>query len=608
MKLSKTKAENSYRYSWLLGRIFPYIKPVLSRVIIGFAIAIPLGLLDGVTAFALKPYMDYVVGKQDLIISWHNIHYTLTWQTFAYIIPFGIVLFAVIQGVLRYLNTYISEWTSKKITNSVKIDLFRHLVQMDTKFFEENSSGIIMSRYLNDPQTAADGLIDKIKDITTSLFSALGLIVVMVYSSWKLAFVGVLILCVAFIPILLIRNLIKTTSNQNMVISGNIRTNMNETYSGNKIMTSYQLQERQNKNFEQQIKESFDVSMHLIKRSGWMSPLMYLIASFGIAIVLGYGTSLITSEQITAGSFASFVTSLLLLYKPVKTLGNTLTGIQKIFVAMGRIFELFDIMPSVQESENAVKFNGLEKNIVFDNVSFEYLENRPVLQNICLEVQKGETIAIVGNSGGGKSTLVNLLSRFYDVTSGSIKFDGVDLRDFTIDSLRKNTAIVFQDNFLYSGSIKENILMGNYNATDIDIQQAVKLAYLDEMLENMPDGLDTIIGERGTTLSGGQRQRVAIARAIVKNSQIVILDEATSALDNQSENVVQMALENLMKERTVFVIAHRLSTIKNADRIAVINEGKLVELGTHDQLIQLTDGHYRMLYNMQFKKQENTIC
>lgn len=604
MKLSKTKAENSYKYSWLLKRIYPYIKPVMPRVIIGFLIAIPLGLLDGVTAFALKPYMDYVVGQKDLVFVLFNKSYTLTWQLFAYLIPIGVILFAVVQGLLRYLNTYISEWTSKKITNAVKIDLFKHLVQMDSKFFDENSSGIIMSRYLNDPQTAADGLIDKIKAMTTSVFGALGLIAVMLYSSWKLALVGVLILCVAFIPVLLIRNLIKETSNQNMVINGNIRTNMNETYSGNRIMTSYQLQKRQKNIFEKEINNSFDVSMHLIKRSGWMSPLMYLIASFGIAIVLSYGTSLITSGQITAGSFASFVTSLLLLYKPVKTLGNTLTSIQKIFVAMGRVFELFDIIPEIQEAENPVDFKTLNSTIKINDVYFEYIPNKPVLKDINLAINKGETIALVGNSGGGKSTLVNLISRFYDVTSGSITFDDINIKNFSVDSIRKNIAVVFQDNFLYSGTIRENILMGNYNATDNDLQKAIESAYLKEMIENMSEGLDTVIGERGTTLSGGQRQRVAIARAMIKNAPIVILDEATSALDNESEAIVQKAMDNLMTNKTVFVIAHRLSTIKNANRIAVINEGQLVELGTHDELMQNERGQYKHLYNMQFRNQE----
>ena len=604
MKLSHTTAQNSFKYGWLLSRIWPYIRPYMFRIICGFLIAIPLGLLDGVTAFALKPFMDYVVGKQDWIFHIFGREFTLTWQTFAFIIPFGVIAFAGFQGVLRYLNDYISSWTSQRITNDVKLDLFHKLIYMDPQFYDENPSGIIISRYMADPQTASAGIVDQIKTITTSLFGALGLIGVMLYSSWKLAFIGVLVLCIAFIPVALIRKRIKATSNKNMVIGGNITTNINETYNGNKVMAAYELQNRQEQYFKDQIWEGFRVNMSLTKRAAWMSPLMYLIASCGIATVLGYGTHLITSGQMTAGSFASFVTSLLLLYKPVKTLGGTLTGIQNIFVAMGRVFELFDLEPAIKDKENAIELNGLNNQIELQNVWFEYVSNQPVLKNLSLTIKKNETLAIVGNSGGGKSTLVNLLPRFYDIKSGSIKIDGVDIRDFTINSLRHNIAMVFQDNFLFSGTIRENILMGNPDATEDELNQAIESAHLQEMITDLPQGLDTLLGERGMTLSGGQRQRVAIARAMIKNTPIVILDEATSALDNKSEAIVQKALDNLIKNKTVFVIAHRLSTIKNADRIAVINEGELAELGNHEELMTIENGQYKALYEMQFKKQE----
>ena len=551
--------------------------------------------------------MDYVVGKQDWVFHILEHEFTLTWQLFAFIIPFGVILFAAFQGVLRYLNDYISAWTSQRITNDVKMNLFHKLIYMDPQFFDENPSGIIISRYMSDPQTASAGIVEQIKTITTSLFGALGLIGVMLYSSWKLAVIGVLVLGIAFVPVALIRKRIKAASNKNMVIGGNITTNINETYNGNKVMAAYELQQRQENYFRDQIWQSFNVNMSLTKRAAWMSPFMYLIASCGIAIVLGYGTHLITSGQMTAGAFASFVTSLLLLYKPVKTLGNTLTSIQNIFVAMGRVFELFDLYPSIQEKENAIPMNGLNDKIEFQNVYFEYIPGHPVLKNINLTIKKDETLAIVGNSGGGKSTIVNLLPRFYDIKSGSIKYDGVDIRDLTISSLRHNIAMVFQDNFLFSGTIRENIMMGNPNATAAELEEAIESAHLQEMIADLPDGLDTLLGERGLTLSGGQRQRVAIARAMIKNTPIVILDEATSALDNKSEAIVQKALDNLIKNKTVFVIAHRLSTIKNADRIAVITEGELVELGNHDELMAIPNGQYRALYEMQFKKQEEML-
>ena len=606
-KLSATSAQNSFKYGWLLSRIYPYIKPYIPRIIIGFLIAIPLGLLDGVTAFALKPFMDYVVGGKSFEFSLVGYDISVTSLQMAFLIPVGVVLFAALQGVLRYLNDYISAWTSQRITNDVKFDLFHRLIHMHPQFFDDNSSGIIISRYMNDPATASAGIVDNIKTITTSLCGALGLIAVMIYSSWNLAFIGVLVLCIAFIPVILIRKRIKETSNKNMVIGGKITTNINETYSGNKVMAAYELQDRQEKFFREQVWKSFNINMSLTKRAAWMSPMMYLIASCGIATVLGYGTYLINTNQMTAGAFASFVTSLLLLYKPVKTLGNTLTGIQNIFVAMGRVFELFDLTPAIKDCQNPIEFKNFNHTIEFKNVNFEYVLNKPVLKNLNLTIHKNETLAVVGNSGGGKSTLVNLIPRFYDIKSGSIEFDGINIQDFGISSLRKNISMVFQDNFLFSGTIKENIMMGKPEATQEELMAAIKSAHLEDMITDLPDGLDTKLGERGLTLSGGQRQRVAIARAMLRNSPIVILDEATSALDNESEAIVQRAMDNLMQNRTVFIIAHRLSTIKNADRIAVINEGELLELGSHDELMRIENGHYKALYEMQFKKGEMAI-
>ena len=600
MKLKETEALTSFKYGWLLKRIFPYIKPFLGKVILGFLIAIPVGLLDGVVSFALKPYMDYVIGQQNLIIFGLEIPY----MTLAYGMPFAIIFFAVFQGVLRYLNSYLTDWTSLKITNAVKNDLFARLVFMDTSFFDENSSGLIINRYLTDPDSASKGIVEQIKTFIISLFGAMSLVAVMLYSSWKLAIVGVLVLAIAFIPVFFIRKKIKSVSNKNTVITGDIMTTINETYSGNKVVTAYNLQERQKKLFTDGINKSFNVSISLTKRVGWMSPIMYLIASFGIAFVLFYGTKLIYSGQMTAGSFASFVTSLLLLYKPIKTLGNTMTSIQNIFVAMGRVFELFDYVPLIKDDENTVNLPPLLNGVTFENVYFEYVENKPVLKNINLHVKKGETLAIVGNSGGGKSTFVNLIPRFYDVKTGAIKFDGINIKNFKLNELRKNISFVFQDNFLFTGTIKENILLANPEASQDELKMALSASHLDEVIDSLPEGLDTILGERGLTLSGGQRQRVAIARAMIRNTPIIILDEATSALDNESEAIVQKALDNLIKNKTVFIIAHRLSTIKNADRIAVINDGELVELGTHEELLSIKNGQYKHLYEMQFKNSE----
>lgn len=593
MKLKDTQALDSFNYGYLLKRVYKYIKPYMFRVILGLIIAIPVGLLDGVVAYALKPYMDEVLIKKNMLL--------------AVIIPFGIVFFAGLQGVLRYLNEYLANWCGQKVTNAVKIGLFEKLVTMDSKFFDENSSGIVLTRFLSDPEVASRGILDNIKAFVTAVCGAIALVGVMLYNSWILALVGVVVLLVAFLPVALIRKRIKSASNKNMKIGGDLTTNFNETYSGNKIMTAYNLNKYQHDKFVKNVHDMFDVNMSLVKRSAWMSPIMYLIASIGIAFVFGFGTYLVISGQMTGGGLASFVTSLLLLYKPVKTMGNTLTTIQTLFVALGRTFELFDMIPEIQDRENAKPLECVNDGVAFDNVSFEYEEGVPVLKNINFNVKVGETLALVGNSGGGKSTIANLIPRFYDVKSGAVRIDGVDVRDFTLDSLRKNISIVFQDNFLFSGTIRENLMMGNFNATEDDVQRVVQAAHLDDFLSEMPDGLETILGERGTTLSGGQRQRVAIARAMLKDAPIIILDEATSALDNKSEAIVQKALENLMANKTVFVIAHRLSTIHNADRIAVINEGELVESGTHDELINIPNGKYRLLYEMQFNKSESSL-
>lgn len=606
-KLKDTMSKDAFNYKYLLGKIFPYIKPVLPRAIINLIIAVPLGLLDGVVALALKPYLDFVVNGNPEH-TWNFFGISIHSQAFlAAIIPFGIVGFALFQGVLKYLSNYLTDWTGQKISMSLKKDLFKKLTSMDPQFFDVNSSGIVLTRFLSDPDTASRNIIDMLKSFIATFFGLIGLIGVLLYNSWKLAIIGVTIMAIAITPVTLIRKRIKKVSNATMVVGGNMTTNFNETFAGNKIMTAYNLQEDQNQKFDSQILEQFHLAMSLTKRVGWMSPIMYFVCSIGIALVMAYGNHLILSGQMTAGSFASFVTSLLLLYKPTKTLGNTLTNLQGVFVAMSRVFELFDLKPQIHSPANPVKLNGLNSSIDFKNVNFEYEQDTPVLKNFSLHVNKGETIALVGNSGGGKSTVVSLLPRFYDVTSGEIDFDGVDIRNFNLDELRQNISFVFQDNFLFSGTIKENILMGNEHATEEEIKKVVAMAHLDEFAHSLENGLDTFVGERGTTLSGGQRQRVAIARAMLKDAPIVILDEATSALDNKSEAIVQKALDNLIQNKTVFVIAHRLSTIKNADRIAVVDEGRLAELGTHEELMNIENGKYRYLYEMQFKNQEEAV-
>ena len=329
--------------------------------------------------------------------------------------------------------------------------------------------------------------------------------------------------------------------------------------------------------------------------------MMHFLISSGIAGVVWFGSYLIVTGQMTGGNFVSFIAALLMLYTPIKTIGNSYNALQMSFLAMERVFEILEKVPSITNSPNAIPLEKIKKNIVFKNVCFEYIPGKRVLNDINIDIPVGHMIAIVGNSGGGKTTFVNLIPRFYDVTAGEILIDGINIKDLDLYSLRDKIAMVFQDNFLFTGTIRENILLGKENATEEELNAAINAACLREFINSLDAGVDTQIGERGILLSGGQKQRVGIARAFIKNAPIVILDEATSALDNKSEAVVQQAIDNLMRDRTVFVIAHRLSTVRNADKIIVINQGKIVEVGSHKELLAKENGIYKSLYDAQLK-------
>ena len=354
-KLKDTLSKDAFRYGYLINKIFPFIKPHMGRIILNMILAVPLGLLDSVVAFALKPYMDCVINGKP----WHLFGFTIEQSLLATVIPFGIILFAVVQGLLKYTNNYLTDWIGNKISNSLKVELFRKLTSLDPKFYDINSSGLVLTRFFTDPETASKNIINMIKSFIMTSFGIVGLVGVLLYNSWKLAIIGVGIMAIAITPVTLIRKRIKKVSNATMVVGGDMTTNFNETFAGNKIMTAYNLQKLQNEKFEHQIKEQFNLTISLTKRVGWMSPIMYFICSIGIALVMFYGNHLIISGQMTAGSFASFVTSLLLLYKPVKDLGRTLTDLQTTFVALGRVFELFDLVPNIKNRNNAIKMLNL---------------------------------------------------------------------------------------------------------------------------------------------------------------------------------------------------------------------------------------------------------
>lgn len=577
----KMKFADHYKKLW------PYIKPYWFRAVFAVALCIPIGALDAVIALALKPYMDIVLVDKSA-------------QSPAFI-PLVIVAFTIFQGALNYIATYMNSWVGMKITQDVKRALYHKLLYLEPAFYDKNDSGIIIQRFSQDVDTSCTGLLDNVRTFTSRIFSSISLIAVLIYNSWQLSIIAIIVLSLSLLPLAYVRRLIKNIVQATVKENAEVLTKYNETYAGNKTIASYNLQQKIYKKYDDTMRRLFKLGIKMVQKTAWLTPMMHVTVSIGVGAVIGYGSYLIVNGTITSGSFVSFITALIMLYNPIKNIGKSFNAVQLSFLAIERITDILDIKSEIVDKPKAKKLEKIKDSIKFENVSFEYDKGVPVLKNINLNIKAGTTIALVGNSGGGKSTIVNLIPRFYDVSEGSISVDGTDIRDLSIESLRNNIAVVFQDNFLFSGTIRDNILLGKENATEKEIMTAVKMACLEDFVKEAEKGLDTEIGERGSLLSGGQRQRLSIARAFIKNAPIVILDEATSALDNKSEAVVQKAIENLMKDRTVFVIAHRLSTVQNADTIIVVNDGKIVEQGTHQELLEIKNGAYKALYNAQFK-------
>ncbi|MBR2482319.1 MAG: ABC transporter ATP-binding protein [Alphaproteobacteria bacterium] len=570
--------------------MWPYVKPYWFRALMSVLLAIPIGSMDALIAMSLKPYMDLVMVDKSLQTAWY--------------IPLAIILFTVVQGGLTYAVNYLNTWVGAKITNLLKFDLYKKMLCFETNFFNQRNSGDVIFMFNNNADMACAGLLTNLKNFVQKFFTAISLIFVLFYNSWQLALVCVAILICAFIPMMSIKKKVKSVMDKTVVADSALLTVYNESYAGNKTIISYNLEDYQKEKFNTVLDGVFRMRIKLLQRTRWLSPVMHIILSVGIGAAIWYGSYLILNGTITSGGFVSFLTALIMLYTPMKSLGSNYNSVIMAFMAIDRVFDVLDSCPAIIDKPDAKQMPRAHGKIEFHDVSFEYVQNVPVLKNIDLTVNRGETIALVGNSGGGKSTLVSLLPRFYDVTSGKITIDGHDIRDFTLQSLRENIGVVFQDNFLFAGTIRENIMLGNQDATPEMVDTAIKMACLDDFVGTLKNGLDTQIGERGILLSGGQKQRVAIARAFLKNAPILILDEATSALDNKSEAVVQRAIENLMMDKTVFVIAHRLSTIRNASKIVVVNHGEIVEMGTHDELVQIDGGAYKTLYDMQFKTKD----
>ena len=574
-------------------KMVPYVRPYWVRAVMAVLITLPIGSFDALTAWILKPYMDIVlVEKQVHAVS---------------LMPLVIVLGSLLQSLCNYGATYLNTWVGQKITMGMKRDLYKKLLSCDAAFFDHTSSGDVIMRFSTCAESACSGLLANLKLFTTRIFSSISLIAVLIWNSWQLSIVALIFMFGALLPLASVRKRIKSLMTRQIGGISAITTHYNETFAGNRIIASYNLQKHEEARFDKDLHDMFKIQIKMVQKTGVLSPLIHFIVSLGIAGAIWLGSYLIVTHQITSGNFVSFIAALLMLYTPIKGLGNSFTSVQMSFLMMDQVFSTLASIPAICNVDNPVRIDGVHKNIEYNHVGFEYLPNRPVLKDVSAKLEIGKMYAFVGNSGGGKSTFVSLLPRFYDIQKGEILIDGVNVKNIDLHDLRENIAVVFQDNFLFNGTIRDNILLGKTDYTDEQLNEAIKDACLTDFIATLDKGLDTEIGERGVLLSGGQKQRVAIARAFMKNAPIVILDEATSALDNKSEAVVQQAIDNLMKNRTVLVIAHRLSTVKNADRIFVINEGRIVEQGSHEELLAL-NGEYAALYQMQFKSKKESVA
>lgn len=566
-------------------QILSYIKPYLPLTLLSILLTLPAGALDAVIVMTLKPYMDVIMLNKSIHSPWT--------------ISFFILVFTSIQGILNFSATYINSYVAGQITNEIKIILFENLLNRETSFFDKTTSGFIQKAFNNDVSKAFGSLLGYLKSYALRIFSAISLIIVLIYNCWQLAIIAVFILVFALIPVTQVKNLIKNIVNDYENENAKVIADYNETFSGNKIISAFNLKNFQINKLKKHLRKAFQLDMKIILRTGWTTPLMRLVAAIGIGLIIGIGSTLINSNTITSGNFVAFVTALILLFNPIKGIGNDSKNLQTSILAIERVINELEYIPKIKNNASPIFMKHFNSGIEFKNVSFEYRKNKKVLHELSFQINKGEKIALVGHSGGGKSTIINLIPRFYDVTSGEILIDGINIKNYDINSLRNNISIVLQDNFIFTGTIRENLKIIKPGATDEDLFSVLQSSYLYDFVMSTEKGLDTQVGERGLLLSGGQKQRLGIARAFLKNSPIIIFDEATSALDNESEFYIKKAIENLMKDKTVIIIAHRFSTINNVDKIIVIDEGKIVEQGAQTQLLQNTNGKFKKLYDLQ---------
>ena len=574
----------------LYFRALKYVKPYLFR---GFCAAICTVIAAGGTAYLpwiIKDMVDQVLKEKNT-------------DMLNYIVISIIVVF-IIRGIAYYGQSYLMNYVGQRVIIDIRKAVFEKLQRLSLSFYDKNKTGTIMSYVTNDVNALQSAMVENVVEMVTESVILIASIVMMIYLDWRLFLVTFSTFPVVLLFIDQFGKRIRKSGSRIQEATADITSVLQETVSSARVIKSFVREEYEIQRFDRENMNNFRANMKYAQLSATLTPTIEFVAAVGVTIILWYGGNSVIEGSITAGSLVAFLTYAVNISNPIKRLSRVIGNIQKALAAAQRVFDVLDLPETIHNAPDAKALPMVKGNVRFENVSFSYNSGEQVLNNVSFDVKPGQMIAFVGPSGAGKSTVASLLPRFYDVTDGSITIDGEDIRRVTLDSLREQVGIVPQETVLFNGTVYDNILYGRLNATKEEVEAAAKAANAHNFIMELPQGYQTMLGDRGVNISGGQRQRISIARAILKNPQILILDEATSALDTESERVVQEALDRLMIGRTSFVIAHRLSTIKNADKIMVLEKGCLAEQGTHDELMA-KDGLYAHLYKIQYRSKDS---
>ncbi|MBS2000838.1 MAG: ATP-binding cassette domain-containing protein [Cyanobacteria bacterium SZAS LIN-5] len=569
-------------------RLLQYIKPYSLPFFIGMVAAIPSGSMDGIIAWLAGEGIQRVFMGSDR----HLIYY----------VPLVVLGVVACQGIFRFIEAYTIRLVGSSAIRDLRNEMFCHLEKQPLLFFQSQSSGIMIGRMTNDIGLIENAISQTFQSMISRTITVISLATVLILQSWMLSIIALGILSLIVVPVSIFGKKIRKSSRGGQEAIGDLVSVLSESIQGAKIVQSYNLEDFQTARFLATNQSFQSNTMKAVRSEAVLSPILAMIGALGIASVMWVAGYQIMHKHMELGALTSFVIALLLLYSPIKNIGRINGILQPALAAAQRVFEVLDTESNLTDAPQAIELKDGMHRIKFEDVYFQYPgHSNMVLKNVNLEIPPGMMVALVGLSGSGKSTMANLVPRFFDVTSGQLSIDGIPIREISLRSLRSKIALVTQDNFLFNTTVEENIRLGKLDATQEELESASKAAYCHDFILELKDGYKTMIGERGVRLSGGQQQRLAIARAFLKNAPILILDEATSSLDNESEAMVQKALNHLMEGRTVIVIAHRLSTVRHADQIVVLEDGQIVETGTHQSLLD-ADKHYARLLKAQFER------